>query len=69
MKSSEERLNQFSLNNEKKLEQIRETVENTVFRMQMLYVSYPITWVLTSAALYLMGVFEFRKFKREHNLA
>lgn len=47
---------------------IENTVENTVFRMQMLYVSYPITWVLTSAALYLMGVFEFRRFKREHNL-
>lgn len=34
LKSSEERLNQFSLNNEKKLEQIRETVENKLTRMQ-----------------------------------
>lgn len=34
LKSSEERLNQFSLNNEKKLEQIRETVENKLSRMQ-----------------------------------
>ena len=33
LKSSEERLNQFSLNNEKKLEQIRETVENKLTRM------------------------------------
>ena len=34
LKSSEERLNQFSLNNEKKLEQIRETVEGKLTRMQ-----------------------------------
>lgn len=47
---------------------IENTVENTVFRMQMLYISYPITWIITSAALYIMGFFAFRKFKREHNL-
>ncbi|MBQ8309416.1 MAG: MATE family efflux transporter [Clostridia bacterium] len=47
---------------------VESTVENTMFRMNMLYVSYPITWIITSVALYIMAFFEFRKFKREHNL-
>jgi Na+-driven multidrug efflux pump len=45
-----------------------ETLENTVFRMRMLYISYPITWVLTAAVIFLIGAFEFKKFKRINGL-
>lgn len=45
-----------------------ETVENTIFRMRMLYVSYPITWVITAAVVFLIGAFEFKKFRKTHGL-
>lgn len=47
---------------------IAATLENTVFRMRMLYVSYPITWILTEAVLFLIGAFEFHKFRKAHHL-
>lgn len=43
---------------------IEPTVENTKFRLFMLYFSYPVTWVITSAALFLMFAICFRHIKR-----
>lgn len=42
------------------------TLENTLFRLGMLYASYPITWLITSAVLFAMCVFYFKKYKREN---
>ena len=47
---------------------IENTVENTVFRMRMLYASYPITWIITSGVIFIIGAFEFRKFRKKHQL-
>jgi Na+-driven multidrug efflux pump len=45
---------------------IEPTVENTKFRLFMLYVSYPVTWIITSIALYLMFAICLRSIKRQH---
>ena len=45
---------------------VEATVENTVFRLTMLYLSYPVTWVITSAVLFLMAARSFREYKRLH---
>lgn len=45
---------------------IESTVENTRFRLFMLYISYPVTWIITSVALYLMFAICFRRLKRMH---
>jgi len=42
------------------------TVENTIFRLNMLYISYPVTWVITSTALFIMCAFALREYKRLH---
>lgn len=43
-----------------------DTVENTVFRLTMLYLSYPITWIITSAVLFITCGFCFRRYRRTH---
>ena len=43
-----------------------DSVENTVFRLSMLYISYPITWIITSAILFTMCGVYFRRYKRTH---
>ncbi len=43
-----------------------DTVENTVFRLSMLYISYPITWIITSTVLFIVCAHYFRQYKRTH---
>ena len=43
---------------------IEDTVENTKFRLFMLYISYPVTWIITSIALFLMFAICFRRLKQ-----
>ncbi len=45
---------------------IENTVDNTKFRLLMLYLSYPVTWIITSAVLFLMFAISFRHLKRMH---
>ena len=46
---------------------IEPTVENTKFRLFMLYVSYPVTWIITASALFLMFAICFRQIKRKYS--
>lgn len=43
---------------------VEETLENTMFRLTMLYVSYPVSWFLTAGVLFLTCFFAMRKYKR-----
>lgn len=43
-----------------------DTLANETFRLFMLYISYPVTWIITSAALFVMCARSFREYKRMH---
>ena len=43
---------------------VEPTEENTVFRLLMLYISYPVTWIITSAVLFLMFAICFKKIRQ-----
>lgn len=44
---------------------VENTVENIFLRMRVLYISYPVTWIITSAAIFIVCFYEFRSFKRK----
>ncbi len=45
---------------------VEATEENTVFRLTMLFVSYPVTWIITSAVLLVLCARALREYKRLH---
>ena len=42
------------------------TEENTIFRLFMLYISYPVTWIITSAALFFVFALSLRAYRRRN---
>ena len=43
-----------------------DSAQNTIFRLSMLYISYPITWIITSSILFITSGFYFRQYRRTH---
>ncbi len=43
---------------------VEETIENTLFRLTMLYVSYPVSWFVTAGVHFLTCFFAMRKYKK-----
>jgi len=45
---------------------VENTIENTKFRLFMLYFSYPVTWIITAAVFFVMFALCFKKIKQTH---